>query len=93
MATLNLTINPLPTTTLDTVVCANELPFIWNGNPYTIAGTYIDTLVSTTGGCDTLATLNLTVNPLLTTVLDTTVCTSQLTLAVRLAAESRTLSV
>ncbi len=78
MATLNLTVNPLPTTILDTVICANETPFVWNGNNYSVTGTYVDTLASTTGGCDTVATLNLIVQPLLLSTVDTTICENQL---------------
>src|SRR5678816_4466426 len=78
IATLNLTVNTQILTTLDTAICTSQLPFIWNGNPYTTSGTYIDTLVSTTGGCDTIATLNLTVNTQILTTLDTAICTSQL---------------
>ncbi|TMI61229.1 MAG: immunoglobulin domain-containing protein, partial [Bacteroidetes bacterium] len=74
IATLNLTINQLITITTDTTVCANQLPYIWHGNPLNTAGTYIDTLPSTTGGCDTVATLNLAINPLLTTTVSATVC-------------------
>ena len=33
----------------------------WNGNTYTSSGTYVDTLVSSVG-CDSIATLNLTVH-------------------------------
>src|SRR5258705_108022 len=65
IAVLNLTINPLITDTTNATVCASQLPYIWNGNPYNAAGTYIDTLTAATG-CDTIATLNLTINPLLT---------------------------
>jgi hypothetical protein len=78
VATLILSIVPLFTTTLDTTVCENQLPFIWNGNPYTVAGTYVETIVSTTGGCDTVATLILSIVPVFTTTLDTTVWENQL---------------
>src|SRR4030095_4594197 len=78
LATLNLVINTLLTDTTNATVCTAQLPYIWNGNPYSIAGTYTDTLVSTTGGCDTLATLNLVINTLLTDTTNATVCTSQL---------------
>src|SRR5438034_7656989 len=60
VATLNLVINPLITTTSNVSVCANQLPYIWNGNSYNVAGTYADTLAALTG-CDTIATLNLNV--------------------------------
>src|SRR6185436_2817078 len=78
LATLNLVINPLITDTTNATVCANQLPFVWNGNPYSVAGSYNDTLASTTGGCDTLATLNLVINPLLTDTTNATVCANQL---------------
>src|SRR5205814_2477523 len=45
---------------------------------YNADGTYNTTVPSTTGGCDTAATLNLTVNNLLTKTDDITICTAQL---------------
>ncbi|MBL0153504.1 MAG: hypothetical protein IPP93_08470 [Chitinophagaceae bacterium] len=66
VATLNPVVTSLLTDTTNAVVCANQLPYIWHGNPYSIAGTYTDTLINTSGGCDTAAVLNLTINPLLT---------------------------
>src|SRR6185436_513449 len=77
IAVLNLSINPLLTYTTNAVVCANQLPYIWNGNPYNTVGTYVDTLTSTTG-CDTIAVLNLSINPLLTDTTNATVCANQL---------------
>src|SRR5436190_49638 len=78
VTTLNLTITPLLTTITNAAVCANQLPYMWNGNPYNIAGTYIDTLSSTTGGCDTVATLNLVITPLITTITNANICANQL---------------
>src|SRR4030095_4932424 len=78
IAVLNLTVTALLTDTTTVTVCTSQLPYIWNGNPYTVAGQYRDTLVSTTGGCDTIAVLNLTVTALLTDTTTVTVCTSQL---------------
>ena len=78
MATLNLTISPLLTTLQTATICASQLPYSWNGNTYTTAGTYVDTLASTTNGCDTVATLVLNVNPLLTTSINVTICANQL---------------
>src|SRR5258705_178313 len=77
-AVLNLSVNAILTDNTDATVCTSQLPYIWNGNPYSIAGTYRDTLTSTTGGCDTAAVLNLTVNTILTDTTNATVCTSQL---------------
>ncbi|MBL0153507.1 MAG: hypothetical protein IPP93_08485 [Chitinophagaceae bacterium] len=78
VATLNLVISALIADTTNAVVCANQLPYIWHGNPYSIAGTYTDTLINTSGGCDTAAVLNLTINPLLTSTTNAQVCTNQL---------------
>jgi hypothetical protein len=60
-ATLNLTISTPTTSTTDVTVCANQLPYIWNGTDYTTSGTYV---VNTTSaaGCDSTAILNLTVS-------------------------------
>src|SRR5213075_3229803 len=77
IAVLNLTINPLITDTTNAAICANQLPYSWNGNSYNAAGTYIDTLTATTG-CDTIAVLNLTINPLITDTTNATVCANQL---------------
>src|SRR5436190_1612528 len=77
-AVLNLTVNTILTDTTNATVCTSQLPYIWNGNRYSIAGTYKDTLASTTGGCDTAAVLNLTVNAILRDTTNATVCTSQL---------------
>jgi alpha-tubulin suppressor-like RCC1 family protein len=41
--------------------------YLWNGNIYTISGTYIDTLL-TAMGCDSVMTLNLTINTVDTSV-------------------------
>src|SRR4030095_11836129 len=77
IATLNLQITPLVTTTNSVTVCNNQLPYIWNGNAYNAAGTYIDTLTSATG-CDTIATLTLQISPMITDSTSATVCTNQL---------------
>src|SRR4029079_6533089 len=70
-------ISPVLTTTDSVTVCASQLPYIWNCNSYDSAGTYVDTLTSATA-CDTVATLVLTISPVLTTTDSVTVCASQL---------------
>ncbi|MFT3679576.1 MAG: sugar-binding protein [Ferruginibacter sp.] len=75
--TLNLTINPEATSTTNLTICPPQLPYNWNGNQYSFAGTYSVTLI-TTAGCDSVATLNLTVNPEVTSTTDISVCPAQL---------------
>ena len=70
---LNLTVLEVTYSTLDTSICASDAPFIWNGNPYSISGTYTDTMVNA-AGCDSILTLNLTIIEGTFTQLDTAVC-------------------
>ena len=42
-------------------VCDGELPYIWNGTPYTASDNYTETLTAA-NGCDSVVTLHLTVN-------------------------------
>src|SRR4030095_7565392 len=78
VATLVLTITPLPTTQTTVAVCASELPYSWNGNTYTAAGNFVDTLAGAGTACDTVATLVLTITPLPTTTTTVAVCASEL---------------
>lgn len=49
--------------TLEVTVYVSELPYVWNGNSYNMAGTYGPAyLQSEVTGCDSIATLELTVN-------------------------------
>ena len=77
IATLNLVVNPVVTSTTDTTICSNNLPFVWNGSSYNAAGSYQKTLISALG-CDSIATLNLVVNPVVTSTTDTTICSNNL---------------
>ncbi len=74
---LSLAIVPYVTDTTNVTVCASQLPYIWNGNSYTSTGLY-DVLLNTLTGCDSLLTLNLTINPIDTTIFTTSVCADQL---------------
>ena len=49
--------------TIDAVICADEVPYVWNGVPYFTTDVYYDTLVSAITSCDSVITLNLTVLP------------------------------
>ena len=77
IATLNLSVNTIVTSTTDVVICNNQLPYTWNGNTYSVAGTYKVTLTNQ-AGCDSIATLIITVGPALTSTTDITICTNQL---------------
>ena len=70
--TLNLTIDPIINTTLNEIICFGE-SYNFNGQLLTVAGIYNDTLPSITQ-CISIATLNLSVLPNLTSVIDTTIC-------------------
>ncbi len=77
LATLNLTVSPQITSTTNTAICNNGFPYSWNGNSYATAGSYQVTLTST-GGCDSLATLNLSEIPITTSTTNLSICTNQL---------------
>ena len=77
MATLVLTVNATLTSTTNTTICNNQLPYSWNGQTINAAGTYTANLTSA-GGCDSVATLNLTVSATLTSTTNTTICNNQL---------------
>ncbi len=77
IVTLNVTENPTLTSTTDQTICDNQLPFSWNGLTFTAAGSQTATLTSLVTGCDSLATLNLSVNSTLLSSTDTTVCDTE----------------
>jgi hypothetical protein len=77
LLTLNLFVNSILTSTTNETICTNQLPYSWNGQPYNVAGTYTKTL-SSVAGCDSVATLNLFVNSILTSTTNETICTNQL---------------
>src|SRR5678815_4713311 len=77
IAALILSVNPVLTDTTSVTLCSSQLPYIWNGQSITAPGTYIDTL-SSQSGCDSIATLILMVNPVLTDTTSVTLCSSQL---------------
>jgi hypothetical protein len=67
VATLNLTIRNSSASNTSDSICVAALPYVWNGTNYTASGVY--TFTSTNAaGCDSVATLNLTVNSCTTTL-------------------------
>ena len=61
IVTLQLTVNSFLTSTTNASICAGNA-YNFNGRNIVAAGTYYDTLLAR-GGCDSIAILNLTVNP------------------------------
>src|SRR5205814_657476 len=75
--TLTLAVNPLLTSTQNITVCANQLPYTWLGHVFNGAATITDT-VAGSNSCDTIRTLTLAMNPLLTSTQNITVYENQL---------------
>ncbi|OFY05020.1 MAG: hypothetical protein A2W93_11870 [Bacteroidetes bacterium GWF2_43_63] len=69
---LNLTINPVYEYLQTENICQGDV-FSWRGNDYTMTGIYHDSL-QTLLGCDSVYTLNLTVNPLFDYVENKEIC-------------------
>lgn len=63
-ARLHVTTLPEPTATVTDTICADALPYLWNGISVTTGGSTAATYVSTAAnGCDSVTTLSLVVNP------------------------------
>jgi gliding motility-associated-like protein len=70
---LNLTVHPVYTDiVVDSTICEGERVQIGN-NSFGLTGTYVVTL-QTVNGCDSIITLNLTVNPVKYTDVDAVIC-------------------
>src|SRR5436190_309797 len=76
--TLILAVDPLLTKTYNLSVCANQLPYTWLGHVFNGASTITDTAAGGGGSCDTIRTLILAVDPLLTKTYNLSVCANQL---------------
>ncbi len=72
---LNLTVNPVFSTTLTQAICQGE-SFSVGGSSYNTSGVFTDVLIAS-NGCDSTVTLNLTVNPIPVTNLTRTVCAGE----------------
>ena len=70
---LNLTVHYSDTTHLDSTVCQNNLPLIWNGRVFYAAGTQNNTFTNYCG-CDSLVVMTVHVNAGGFSHFDTTVC-------------------
>jgi hypothetical protein len=65
VANLYLTVTPNSTSITNVTLCADKIPYTWNGKGYSATGTYADTIANGIK-CDSIATLSLTVKPLST---------------------------
>ena len=77
-ATLNLTVKTNTTSTTNESICPSELPYSWNGLTFTAAGSQTKTGLTNAGGCDSAATLNLTVKTNTTSTTNVNICPSEL---------------
>src|SRR6185503_3857168 len=77
IATLHLVVNPVVTGEETITICEAALPYSWNNQSITAAGNYSATLVSV-AGCDSIATLHLVVNPVVTGEEKITICEAAL---------------
>ena len=71
--TINIVINPVSNIVINSTVCGNSIPFTWNGQTITGAGTYSYTTLSS-AGCDSTTTLNLLVSSTINVTINSTVC-------------------
>ncbi|MFN9882282.1 MAG: hypothetical protein ACK53R_02795, partial [Bacteroidota bacterium] len=77
VATINLLVNPISSSTTNITICETELPYLWNNNLYDTSGNYSVTRTSSLG-CDSVATLNLLVNPITSSLTNSTICETDL---------------
>jgi len=77
--TLNLHTTATVSAVVNISICANQLPYVWNGDTLNAGGTAVSTYTAlSAAGCDSTTTLNLTIKPLLTGTVNLTVCQSQM---------------
>jgi gliding motility-associated-like protein len=73
--TLNLTVNPTSIGTINQVICSNQT-YLFNGVNLNTSGVYLDTFTNYLF-CDSVVTLNLTVNPTSTGTMTQSICSNQ----------------
>jgi len=76
-AKLILVVKSLSSSITNVPVCANEMPYTWNGTVYNTGGTYVKTFANALG-CDSTATLVLTVKPISNSNTNLSLCSNQL---------------
>ena len=71
--TLTVIVNSNVLITVDTAVCADELPFTWHGYTFTDDDEFVDSLVSHSGS-DSVVVYRLTVNPVYEKQIEASLC-------------------
>jgi gliding motility-associated-like protein len=77
-ATLQLTLKLVSTSTTTQVICPNQLPYSWSGLTFTKADTLTKTGLISSTGCDSSATLQLTLKLASTSTTTQVICPNQL---------------
>jgi hypothetical protein len=75
--TLTQVVRQASTSTTNLSICSSALPYTWNGVSHNAAGIYTTTLVNSIG-CDSIARLNLAVNPTSSSITAISICSSTL---------------
>jgi len=78
IATLILTVKTATSSTNNLSICASALPYSWNGLTFTAAGSQTKTGLINSQGCDSSATLNLTVKTATSSTTNLSICASAL---------------
>ncbi len=77
LATLQLTLRPVSSSNTNLTICPSDLPYRWNGLLFNNGGTQIAHLLNTFG-CDSSATLNLTIKQATSSIKNLNICESEL---------------
>jgi|GEM_PF-3568030 len=77
ISTLILAVKAASSSTTTITICHSQLPFSWNGNSYNSSGNY-QVILANTAGCDSVATLQLTVLPASGSTRTVNICRAQL---------------
>lgn len=77
IASLNLTIHPTSASISNAAVCSNQLPYSWNGQNYSSSGVY-NLSYSNSFGCDSIASLNLTIHDTSVSSTNATICSNEM---------------
>jgi uncharacterized repeat protein (TIGR01451 family) len=75
--TLNLMVTPTITHASNVSVCSNQTPYLWQGQSITNTGAYAHTFLNA-NGCDSIATINVTVKQASAHTTSVSVCNYQL---------------